>query len=85
MLFSQEYYRDLISKLGLPEMPILKVFDDYFINSKPISFNLTEIVYFKASNQFTKILCLDNTTFALLNNNGQAFLFSAKDKSFFKL
>lgn len=37
------------------EMPILKVFDDYFINSKPISFNLTEIVYFKASNQFTKI------------------------------
>ncbi|MDO4526058.1 MAG: ATP-binding protein [Bacteroidales bacterium] len=34
------------------------------------------------SNQFTKILCLDNTTFALLNNNGQAFLFSAKDKSF---
>ena len=25
MLFSQEYYHDLISKLGLPEMPILKV------------------------------------------------------------
>ncbi len=25
MLFSEEYYRDLIAKLGLPEMPILKV------------------------------------------------------------
>ncbi len=34
------------------------------------------------SNQFTKILCIDNTKFALLNNNGQAFLFSTKDKSF---
>ena len=25
MLFSEEYYHDLIAKLGLPEMPILKV------------------------------------------------------------
>ena len=25
MLFSEEYYKDLIAKLGLPEMPISKV------------------------------------------------------------
>lgn len=34
------------------------------------------------SNQFIKILCIDNTKFALLNNNGQAFLFTAYNESF---
>ncbi len=34
------------------------------------------------SNQFIKILCVDKSKFALLNNNGQAFLFNVKDESF---
>lgn len=34
------------------------------------------------SNQFVKILCIENNKFALLNNNGQAFLFYEKDESF---
>ncbi len=34
------------------------------------------------SNQFIKILCIDKSKFALLNNNGQVFLFNATDESF---
>lgn len=54
-------------------------FDGYVFNTyraNPSDYNTS------ISNQFIKILRIDNTKILLLNNNGQAFMFSTTDKSF---
>ena len=52
MIFSEEYYRDLIAKLGLPEMPIVKVTKDVSVTVDAIKLRMDFMVMARRFVQF---------------------------------
>ena len=59
MLFSEEYYHDLIAKLGLPEMPILKV---KYQGKPSVNLKNFRLDFFKISKQLMKYVSFNNIT-----------------------
>ena len=59
MLFSEEYYHDLIAKLGLPEMPILKV---KYQGKPSVNLKNFRLDFLKISKQLMKYVSFNNIT-----------------------